>query len=99
MPDDEMYEMCQSKIILEKIIQKSIHTYIYPSGGVNELTSEHAAFHCGYALAWSTHFWTDWNIHPQAFAINRIRIGPNTTSDFFVHLATQKESEKILEQK
>lgn len=98
---DEQREACESKALLESLIQKPIRTYIYPSGRIWE-NSEKNLKTCWYILAWSTGYgesssWQEQN----RYKINRIRITRSTWSDFFYWLLSDKvptwDTEKIPE--
>ena len=79
----ETQEICESKKILEKIIEKPIFSYTYPEGRMSEKSKE-ISEKCGYTLAWSTGFGTDWNpSNPSRYDINRIRIHNYTTTEIF----------------
>lgn len=82
----ERREMCESKKILENLIEKPVLTYIYPIGKMGQ-NSQKIARECGYSLAWSTGLGTKWNpTNPSRYDINRIRIHHDTTIDIFAEL-------------
>lgn len=81
--ETETYEICESKNILEQILQKNILTYMYPEGRMSK-NSQEISQKCGYQLAWSTGHGTDWNpSNPSRYDINRIRIHNYTTIEVF----------------
>lgn len=83
----ERHEACDSKKILERIIDKEVYAYIYPSGRINKLIDERILNECGYSIAWSTWFGRDYNSSTWSlFNLNRIRIHSGTKKDFFDQL-------------
>ena len=78
--------MCESKSILETLIQKPVESYIYPVGKMSK-QSKQITKECGYQIAWSTGFGTKWDrANPPRYDINRIRIHHTTTIDLFRHI-------------
>ncbi len=83
-------EMCESRKILQKITQQSVDAYIYPSGRMNPALSEKVSKECGYTLAWSTRYGSDYNSATRSlYEINRIRISSDTEASFFDHLLSK----------
>jgi len=81
---EEHTEICESKKILEQLIQKPVTTYIYPSGRVNASGSMNNLKDCWYKLAWSTNFGKKFNLDDSDFSeINRIRITRDTPLEKF----------------
>jgi peptidoglycan/xylan/chitin deacetylase (PgdA/CDA1 family) len=77
-------EMCDSRSTLENLTGKSVKTYIYPSGRVKIDLDGPIAEKCGYTLAWSTSFGTDWNAHSGSlYSLNRRRISADTDPHVF----------------
>jgi peptidoglycan/xylan/chitin deacetylase (PgdA/CDA1 family) len=88
-------EMCTSREILEKLIGMPVNTYIYPSGRLNPIIALPTAKKCGYTLAWSTGFGTDYNSHTGSiYAINRTRIFSETDPHFYDIILEKYEKTK-----
>jgi peptidoglycan/xylan/chitin deacetylase (PgdA/CDA1 family) len=89
--EEEAHEMCDSRNTLEGIARQKIETYIYPSGKVNPEIDEITAKKCGYMLAWSTSFGSDYNGHTGSlYDLNRIRITSSADSRFFDTILERK---------
>lgn len=83
----ETSEMCDSKKTLEAIVWSPVSTYIYPSGRINPIIDIDVAQKCGYRLAWSTSFGSDYNEHTGSiYDLNRVRVHADTSPDFFEKL-------------
>ena len=81
---EETHEMCDSQDTLKKLTWQKVETYIYPSGRINANIDESVAKKCGYALAWSTSFGTDYNDHTGSiYDLNRRRIFSETEPHFY----------------
>lgn len=84
MPESEEKDtVCNSKSILETLIQKPVESYIYPVWKMSKY-SKQISQQCGYQIAWSTGFGTNWDSkNPSKYDINRIRIHSTTTVELF----------------
>lgn len=80
-------EICDSKVQLEKMINKEVKMFIYPMWKIGN-NSPRFLKECGYSLAWSTSFWKDLNWENfKPYVMNRIRIHHNIGAKFFEDLA------------
>ncbi len=84
MIESQEYDtMCESKTILEILIQKPVESYIYPVWKMSK-NSTKIAKKCGYQIAWSTGYGTKWDeTSLSRYAANRIRIHNTMTLDLF----------------
>jgi peptidoglycan/xylan/chitin deacetylase (PgdA/CDA1 family) len=92
---EEKNEICDSKKILEELIQKPVMTFIYPIGRINQSSSMQNLKSCGYTLAWSTSFGKEKKFvvpNGDRLQINRIRIGHDTQASFFWDLLVQQQA-------
>ncbi len=93
----ETKEMCESRDVLRKLSGQEVDTYIYPSGRFAPDIALPTAKNCGYTLAWSTQFGTDYNDHTGSlFAINRIRMNSETDPHFFEALISKIENRETM---
>ncbi len=86
--EEEKKEFCESKEILEKLIGKTISTYIYPSGRMWD-NSEILAKECDYNLAFSTNFWANINTMNDYLKVNRIRMDHDKKASFFEEILSK----------
>lgn len=81
---DTFHEMCDSKMILEKMIGKNVDTFIYPSGRINTEFAPSIEKECGYQMTFSTEFGKKFDpVSPDFYRINRTRIHGDTDPGFF----------------
>lgn len=69
--DEAVFELTESKKILEQITEKEVDLLAYPYGDCNPLT-EHLSAECGYRAAWSV-----WNGMNTPYSRWRVPLGRN----------------------
>jgi peptidoglycan/xylan/chitin deacetylase (PgdA/CDA1 family) len=82
----ERREICESKIILERLTGKPVAAFVYPAGRMS-VNSSKILRECGYDLAFTTHYGAPWKESKTRYDINRTRVYPETKNAFFEKLA------------
>ena len=78
----EHREMCDSKQTLEAITHKPVSTFVFPAGRISTHSSK-TLKDCGYSLAYSTSMGKPWPESKEHLDINRIRVYPESTPEYF----------------
>lgn len=88
----ERHEICDSKTALEALTDRTINTFIFPSGRMST-NSTKLLKECGYSLGFSTNFGKSWQESTTLLDLNRIRVYPESKPKYFdKYLVSQEET-------